>query len=307
MRGWKMVAARRAAARIVDTLTGTDRFAVLCFDHVVEELPDVPGGLAEATDRNRFRAIEWLARTDARGGTEMLGPLERAVRLLAGADPGRDRVLVLVTDGQVGNEDQILQRIGAQLAGIRVHVVGVDQAAGAGFLSRLAGAGRGRCELVESEDRLDEAAARIHRRIGAPLVTGLALAADGVAIVPGTVAPGLLPDLFPGFRSRWRGAGGGIPAGRSRWQAPGRTARRSRARSPRSPAATRRAPRPGPALTCATWRIATPACPATTPPSWPAWNSRSPTSRCATACCAGSPPSWPRIRGSSRTGRGRTG
>ncbi len=213
MHGWKMVAARRAAARIVDTLTGTDRFAVLCFDNVVEELPDVPGGLAEATDRNRFRAIEWLARTDARGGTEMLAPLERAVRLVTGADPGRDRVLVLVTDGQVGNEDQILARIGTQLAGVRVHVVGVDQAAGAGFLSRLAGAGRGRCELVESEDRLDEAAARIHRRIGAPLVTGLALAADGMAIVPGTVAPGQLPDLFPGVAvtvtGRWRGHPGG--------------------------------------------------------------------------------------------------
>jgi Ca-activated chloride channel homolog len=225
MHGWKMVTARRAAARIVDTLTGTDRFAVLCFDNVAERPPGLPDGLAEATDRNRFRAVEWLARTDARGGTEMLAPLEQAVRLLTGAgpqaaaapaadrDPGRDRVLILVTDGQVGNEDQILQRTGAQLAGIRVHVVGIDRAVNAGFLSRLAAAGRGRCELVESEDRLDEAAARIHRRIGAPLVTGLALAADGMAIVPGTVAPSLLPDLFPGVpftvTGRWRGHPGG--------------------------------------------------------------------------------------------------
>src|SRR5580704_12636470 len=109
MNGWKIVAARRAAARIVDTLNGTDRFAVLCFDNVVERPPDVPDGLAEATDRNRFRAVEGLARTDARGGTEMLAPLEQAVGLLTGVagmqagdvpvatgDPGRDRVLVLV-------------------------------------------------------------------------------------------------------------------------------------------------------------------------------------------------------------------
>jgi len=227
MRGWKMVAARRAAARIVDTLTGADRFAVLCFDNVVEWRPDFPDGLAEATDRNRFRAIEWLARTEARGGTEMLGPLEHAVRMLTGADPqpgtadadvadgspGRDGVLVLVTDGQVGNEDQILHRIGAPLARIRVHVVGIDQAVNAGFLSRLAGAGRGRCELVESEDRLDEAAARIHRRIGAPLVTALGLDADGLQIVPGTVAPSLPPDLFAGVpvtvTGRWQGHPGG--------------------------------------------------------------------------------------------------
>ena len=213
MHGWKIVAARRAAARIVDTLTGADRFAVLCFDNVVERPPDLADGLAYATDRNRFRAVEWLARTDARGGTEMLAPLEQAARLLAGEDPDRDRVLVLVTDGQVGNEDQILERMGPRLAGIRVHVVGIDQAVNAGFLSRLAAAGRGRCELVESEDRLDEAAACIHRRIGTPLVTALALAADGMAIVPGTVAPGLLPDLFPGvvvtLTGRWRGQPGG--------------------------------------------------------------------------------------------------
>jgi Ca-activated chloride channel family protein len=221
MRGWKMVAARRAAARIVDTLTSVDRFAVLCFDNMIEQPPD---GLAEATDRNRFRAIEQLARTDARGGTEMLEPLERAVRLLTdaadpettseqAADSRRDCVLVLVTDGQVGNEDQILHRIGPLLARIRVHVVGIDQAVNAGFLGRLASAGRGRCELVESEDRLDEAAARIHRRIGAPLATALSLAADGLQIVPGTVTPSLLPDLFPGgpvtVAGRWRGRPGG--------------------------------------------------------------------------------------------------
>ncbi|HEX6523455.1 MAG TPA: VIT domain-containing protein [Streptosporangiaceae bacterium] len=230
MSGWKMVAARRAAARIVDTLTDADRFAVLCFDNSIEQPPNLPrDGLAEATNRNRFRAIEHLARTDARGGTEMLTPLEQAIRLLAGtvaahgahgahgptapAAGDRDRVLILVTDGQVGNEDQILNQIGATLAGVRVHVIGIDRAVNAGFLSRLAGAGRGRCELVESEDRLDEAAASIHRRIGAPLVTALTLAANGLEIVPGTVAPSLLPDLFPGVpvtvAGRWRGS----PAG----------------------------------------------------------------------------------------------
>lgn len=166
MTGWKMVAARRAAARIVDTLTSGDRFAVLSFDTVVEYPEGLGEGLSEASDRNRYRAVEHLARLEARGGTEMLSPLERAVALLA--DSAGDRVLVLVTDGQVGNEDQILERTGAGLAGVRVHTVGIDRAVNAGFLGRLAGLGGGRCELVESEDRLDEAMEHIHRRIGAP-------------------------------------------------------------------------------------------------------------------------------------------
>jgi Ca-activated chloride channel family protein len=226
MTGWKMVAARRAAARIVDTLTAADKFAVFCFDSVVEQPPGLPDGLAEATDRNRFRAVEHLSRTFARGGTEMLDPLDRAVRLLVGAaEPetstapaagpaaDRDRVLVLITDGQVGNEDQILRRLAPCLAGIGVHAVGIDRAVNAGFLGRLASIGGGRCELVESEDRLDAAAARIHQRIGAPLVTGLTLTAVGLEIVPETIAPSRLPDLFPGVpltvAGRWRGKPGG--------------------------------------------------------------------------------------------------
>ncbi|MET9068630.1 VIT domain-containing protein [Streptosporangium sandarakinum] len=238
MGGWKMVAARRAAARIVDTLTDGDRFAVLSFDHVVERPAGLGEGLVEATDRNRYRAVEHLARLEARGGTEMLAPLEEAVALLNGrpgpmspgrpgapGDPARtadtvpsggpagpaDRVLVLVTDGQVGNEDQILERIGGGLAGTRVHTVGIDRAVNAGFLGRLAGLGAGRCELVESEDRLDEAMEHIHRRIAAPLVTDLSLEADGLSLVPDTT--GRLGSIHHGVpltvHGRYRGDAAG--------------------------------------------------------------------------------------------------
>ena len=53
MSGWKMVTARRAAARIVDTLTGGDRFAVLTFDDGIDHPAGLPDGWprpATATD-----------------------------------------------------------------------------------------------------------------------------------------------------------------------------------------------------------------------------------------------------------------
>ncbi|MFI6295456.1 VIT domain-containing protein [Nonomuraea sp. NPDC050790] len=193
MGGWKMVAARRAASRIVDTLTDQDRFAVLAFDSYVEAAFD---GLREASDRNRYRAVEHLSRMDARGGTELLEPLRQAIALLG--ETARERVIVLVTDGQVGNEDQILEQTGGALSAMRVHTVGIDQAVNAGFLSRLAGLGAGRCELVESEDRLDAAMEQIHRRIGAPLVTDLSL--KGLETEPGTVTH--LGSIFPGVPLR---------------------------------------------------------------------------------------------------------
>ena len=213
MQGWKMVAARRAAARIVDTLTDSDRFAVLTFDNQVEHPDGLSRGLVPATDRHRYRAVEHLARVDARGGTELLAPLREALSLLLGpGESARDPVLVLVTDGQVGNEDQLLGQLAGELRRVRVHTVGIDQAVNAGFLGRLAAAGGGRCELVESEDRLDEAMAAIHRRIGAPLASRLELVPDGLTVLDGTLAPSRLPDLFPGVplvvAGRYRGAGG---------------------------------------------------------------------------------------------------
>ncbi len=210
MMGWKMVAARRAAARIVDTLIATDRFAVLAFDDRVEHPRTLGAGLHPATDRNRFRAVEFLAGIQSRGGTELLAPFSSALGMLT--DAARDRVVVLVTDGQVGNEDHILSSSAPSLSGIRVHTVGIDQAVNAGFLGRLAAAGGGRCELVESEDRLDAAMDQIHRRISAPVVSGLSLTATELDLVDGTVSPARVPDLFPGaplvVTGRYRGAGG---------------------------------------------------------------------------------------------------
>ena len=210
MGGWKMVAARRAAARLVDHLSEVDRFAVLAFDDSIDTPRGLPGdALVAASDRNRFRAVEFLAKIDARGGTEMAEPLARAAGLLGGGYRDRERIVLLVTDGQVGNEDQILRELGPRLRGARVFAVGVDRAVNAGFLTRLGELGAGGFELVESEDRLDEVMDRVQRKIGTPVVTELAIAADGMEIEPDSVVPRRLPDLLSGspvvIRGRLRG------------------------------------------------------------------------------------------------------
>jgi Ca-activated chloride channel homolog len=208
MGGWKMVAARRAAARMIDTLTSRDRFCAIAFDDAVELLP--AHGLNDATDRNRFRAVEALAKVEARGGTEIAHPLQMALNFLRGGTADRERVVVLVTDGQVGNEDEILRQVAPDLRNVKMFTLGIDQAVNAAFLRRLAAAGGGLCELVESEDRLDAVMAKVHRRIGTPIATELALQAAGLEIDRGTIAPAKLPDVYAGapvvVLGRYRGA-----------------------------------------------------------------------------------------------------
>ncbi len=197
MGGWKMVAARRAAGRIVDALLDQDRFTIVAFDNEVSHPPHAEERLVEATDRNRWRALEWLGKIEARGGTEMGSALHSAFGFLADAGTQRQKVIVLVTDGQVAGEDALLKRLKKSGTLARIHAIGIDQAVNAGFLRRLADLRGGTCDLVESEDRLDEAMEAIQRTIGTPVLTGLRLEPLGTACVPDSIVPARLPDLFP--------------------------------------------------------------------------------------------------------------
>jgi len=180
---------------------------VLVFDNALEFHP-APQLLA-ASDRNRARAIDALTRVEARGGTEMVNPLRCAMRLVADGTADRERAIVLITDGQIGNEDHALREIEPGLRGIRLFAIGIDQAVNAGFLFQLADAGGGLCELVESEDRLDAVMSRIQRRIGMPVATELALRGAGLDIDATMTAPSRLPDIYAGvpvtILGRYRG------------------------------------------------------------------------------------------------------
>lgn len=198
MGGWKMVAARRAVGRMIDTLLDVDEFNVLAFDDCNEEFSQQ---FVTATDSNRWQALEWLGKVDARGGTELGGALNHALQSLVTSAHADDfeQTLVIVTDGQVTGEDIILRQTTAQLKSrrVRIFTVGIDQAVNAGFLNRLAGVSGGQCELVESEGRLDAAMDTVHHLIGQPVLTDIKLIPVDVDLVADSLTPSRLPDLFP--------------------------------------------------------------------------------------------------------------
>lgn len=198
MAGWKLVAARRALGRMIDTISPQDHFAIFAFDNQIEQYPSPMQNQNwyAGTDVQRFRAIEALAGITARGGTEMMQPLSAAAKVLNDISPEEDRILVLLTDGQVGNEDQMLKALAPLFNGMRIFTLGIDRAVNEAFLRRLAQLGGGSMEVVESEERLDAVMQRIHRRIAAPVLRDLAWKADGIMIGEITVVPERVPDLF---------------------------------------------------------------------------------------------------------------
>ncbi|WP_254512918.1 ATPase, T2SS/T4P/T4SS family [Anatilimnocola floriformis] len=193
MEGWKIVAARRALARMIDTLRGDDRFRVLAFDDTITT-PHAKGASFQiADDRQRWQAAEWIAKIESGGGTELGGALRAALQPFAtfGMPEGRDAVVVLITDGQVAGEDSVLRTIEAlRLPRMpRIFTLGIDRSVNASLLTRLANLGGGAFELIESEQRLDEVLERVHTQIAPPVLTNVTIESLDGDLVESTITP----------------------------------------------------------------------------------------------------------------------
>lgn len=235
MEGIKMASAARACSMLLQTLGPRDRFAILAFDNRFEwlgEWPErvvitprvkanivtqgkggvtddgedvvfvkgqsIPGHLVPATDEWIRRGEALLRKVQADGGTELRPALHEALDALGRRreTAGRAPVVVVLTDGEVGDESGILKVLQKDLRDCRLFTVGIDTAVNSGFLRRLAALGGGTASFVTPGGDLEDALRGVGREIGQSLVTDLAIAGDGAEA--GSLAPSRIPDLFAG-------------------------------------------------------------------------------------------------------------
>lgn len=188
MMGPKMDQARKAVADFVETLGEQDHFTIIAFDTEMDHLSR--GLLMKASDKWKALARKWLRTIDARGGTEIIAPLEKAMAILGKAKGHAS--IVVITDGQVGNEGQVYRKLETRLGATRLFCFGVDTAVNDAFLRRMASKGRGTYEATGPGEDVGDALGRLAREIGRPLITDLAIRDAEKTFAP--LHP--LPDLY---------------------------------------------------------------------------------------------------------------
>lgn len=206
MSGVKMTSAARACSILLATLGPRDRFAIEAFDDRQEWMPapGTPnpegGSLVSATVGAVEAGHRYLREVESRGGTELDAAVAAALRVLAGraSTVGRAPVLVLLTDGQIGDEHRVLRRLQGELGEVRVFTVGIDTAVNESFLTRLAALGGGTATLVEPGVGLETALAAVGREIGTPLVVDVSVEDVDAGIDGSSLTPERMPDLFAG-------------------------------------------------------------------------------------------------------------
>ncbi len=143
MAGESIRQARSSLLSGLETLEPSDRFNVIQFNSQTASLFIDP---VPATGNNIARAQRYVQGLRADGGTEMAPALDAALRPNEGSSEESSqlvRQVVFITDGSVGNEAALFQRIRRQLGDARLFTVGIGSAPNMHFMREAARFGRG--------------------------------------------------------------------------------------------------------------------------------------------------------------------
>jgi Ca-activated chloride channel family protein len=187
MHGAPLEQAVRVTIALVETLRDQDRLELIEFSSAPRRWKPSP---VSATASARREAIAWLRSLSASGGTEMRsGILEALASLRAGAQ----RQVVLITDGLIGFESQVVAAICDRLPmSSRLHTVGVGSGVNRSLTGPAARAGHGIEVVIGLGEDPERAASRLVAHTTEPLLVDLTI--SGSALVEH--APARLPDLF---------------------------------------------------------------------------------------------------------------
>src|SRR5262245_11555644 len=190
MAGASIQQARLALEEALAALAPGDRFNVIQFNSRTERLfpASVPAELAAVE-----RARQWVQGLQANGGTEMLPALRAA---LEGADEtGVVRQVVFVTDGLVGNEDQLFAYLSRSLGRSRLFTIGIGAAPNGHFMTKAAQLGRGTYTYIGNPSEVGEKMGALFRKLESPVLTDLQVTWSSADV---EAWPARLPDLYAG-------------------------------------------------------------------------------------------------------------
>lgn len=191
MEGPSIRQARAALSLALERLGPGDLFNVIQFNSATESLFPQP---VAASGSSRAAALEYVAALEANNGTEMLPALAAAFAMRSSA--AHLRQIVFITDGAVGNEEQLLSVIGRELGRARLFTVGIGAAPNGYFMRSAAAMGRGTFTFIGSEREVQERMGQLFEKIESPALTDVELRWPEGVVAEATLS--VVPDVYYG-------------------------------------------------------------------------------------------------------------
>lgn len=165
MEGEKLEETKRAVIECLKQLDEGDKFNIIPFESTFRAM-NIES--IEYNDKNLRKAIHYINSLEADGGTEILAPIKFALY-----ENDIEKVILLFTDGQVGNEDTIIQYVDHRINKSRIFPFGIDTNVNSSFIKQLAKVGNGKAELIQPKEKIDEKIIRTFSRIQTPLLENI--------------------------------------------------------------------------------------------------------------------------------------
>ena len=191
MSGEPLAQSKAAVRQALRMLTEHDTFQIIRFSSNASQLGNRP---LPATEDNVQRALSWLRSLSGNGGTQMISGIKAALDFPH--DKGRFRLVTFLTDGYIGNEQQILTTLHRKRGASRVFSFGVGQSPNRYLMDRMALVGRGAVTYLNQNDDATSVMKRFAERISHPALTDVAI--DWGDMQVEDVYPSRLPDLIFG-------------------------------------------------------------------------------------------------------------
>jgi Ca-activated chloride channel family protein len=192
MSGTSIEQAKASLLFALGRLKPNDRFNVIRFDHTMEA---VFRDTVAADTENLDRARRFVSAIQASGGTEMVPPMKAALTDRRGDGSQYLRQVVFLTDGEIGNEQELFDAIAAMRGRSRVFMVGIGSAPNSFLMTRASEIGRGTYTHIGSVDQVQERMRELTGKLESPAVTGLSVRYSAGRI---DATPDPLPDLYRG-------------------------------------------------------------------------------------------------------------
>jgi Ca-activated chloride channel homolog len=179
--------------RVLDSLRPADAFNIFVFAGEDGQLWEEPHAWSP---ENVAAAKEFLTSLEGSGGTEMLAGLKRAIT--GTHDPARLQMFVFCTDGDVGDEDEILAFIQQERGDARFFAFGIGSSVNRYLIDGIGRLGGGASMVVVPQEAgaADRAAERFFSLIDAPVLVDAAIDWNGLPVIDSY--PERLGDLFTG-------------------------------------------------------------------------------------------------------------
>jgi Ca-activated chloride channel homolog len=189
MDGTSIKQAKKALQYGLGKLKAQDTFNIIRFSDDVESVFE---NARLATAENLDIAHDFVDWLRAGGGTEMLPALSMA---LAGDEQSQAlRQVMFLTDGSIGNEDELFNEITQNLGNSRLFTVGIGSAPNSHFMNRAAKYGRGTHSYIGSQAEVRDKMQALFNKLAHPVLTDIKIDIAGNSGVE--IWPQSIPDLY---------------------------------------------------------------------------------------------------------------